>query len=730
MTMRVRMILALVVLAATSLVAQTFRGTILGTVTDASGAVVSGAEGTVRNVNTGLERATQTSTDGSYSVPELPIGTYTVTISQSGFQTSVTSSVAVDVAAVRRVDTALKAGQVATVVEVSGEELPQIETTIDTLGTTFTAEQAKDLPLNGRDFQKMIFMTPGVSGSPDQITDSPGSFGEFSMNGARGRSNNYLLDGTDMNDGYRNDPAINEAGVFGAPATILPVDALAEVGILSNMEPEYGRNSGGTVNIVTKSGTNDIHGSAFEYYRDSVMDARNFFNAKPNPKNGFHNSQFGGSLGGPLIKDRTFWFLAYEGQRDAGGLANIENAPTQAQVDNFLSSGGSINQVIQNLLNRNPWAVPGGLPAGDPSNLGPATVQVSDPFTNRVDSFIAKIDQHFGTSERDLFTGRYFLGDSDQSFPLALGAGSTVPGYNTVTPTRVQLASLSYTHVFTARLLMEIRGGYNRFAEGFAPQDHNFDPRSIGLVTSDNLQPQDFGLPQIRFRDGTTSLGGNNSIPRHRFDSNWQYFTNFSYNTGKHNWKMGYEFRRTAISQFYDLGYRGRLRFDTFEDFLAGNISSSASQFAGDSRRDTFENNHAFYLQDNFRLTRNFTLNYGLRWDYYGVIGEKKNRFSLFDAASDSLVLVGQSGGPSDLYPKDYNNFAPRFSFAWDALGSGKTVLRGGWGLYYDAYSQDFFIGHFPFNTFNAGPAYNGIGPFAITSAGNVATSITPGAPV
>src|SRR5713226_210503 len=284
MTMRVRMILALVVLAATSLVAQTFRGTILGTVTDASGAVVSGAKVTVRNVNTGLERATQTSTDGSYSVPELPIGTYTVTISQSGFQTSVTSSVAVDVAAVRRVDTARKAGQVATVVEVSGEEPPQIETTIDTLGITFTAEQAKDLPLNGRDFQKMIFMTPGVSGSPDEITDSPGSFGVFSMNGARGRANNYLLDGTDMNDGYRNDPAINEAGVSGTPATILPLDDAAEVNALSHSQPEYGRRAGAIVKIVTKSGTNALHGTAGEYFRNNALDARNAFNPFGQPK--------------------------------------------------------------------------------------------------------------------------------------------------------------------------------------------------------------------------------------------------------------------------------------------------------------------------------------------------------------------------------------------------------------------------------------------------------------
>src|SRR6266852_255246 len=216
--MRVRMILvftivvsmtvAFVFVSAPTLAAQTFRGTILGTVTDPSGAVVSGAKVTVRNVATGLERTTQTSADGSYAVPELPIGTYTVTITQSGFQTAVTTGVVVDVASERRVDDQLKTGQVATTVEVPGESLPQVETTTDTLGGTFTQTDVKDLPINGRDYQKLIYLTPGISGSPDQITDSPGSFGVFSMNGARGRSNNFLLDGTDMNDGYRNDPAI------------------------------------------------------------------------------------------------------------------------------------------------------------------------------------------------------------------------------------------------------------------------------------------------------------------------------------------------------------------------------------------------------------------------------------------------------------------------------------------------------------------------------------------
>ena len=227
--MRARIFVVFVLLAAVSLSAQTFRGTILGTVTDPSGAVVAGAKVTVKNTGTGLERSTETSGDGSYSVPELPIGTYNVTVTQAGFQTFVATGVTVDVAAERRVDAAMKTGQISTKVEVSGDLLPQVETTSAELGGTLTADTIESLPVNGRDYQKLIYLNPGIAGSPDQISDSPGSYGTFSMNGSRGRSNNFLLDGTDMNDGYRNDPAINEAGVFGDPATILPLDAVAEL---------------------------------------------------------------------------------------------------------------------------------------------------------------------------------------------------------------------------------------------------------------------------------------------------------------------------------------------------------------------------------------------------------------------------------------------------------------------------------------------------------------------
>src|SRR6478672_6631064 len=315
--MRARIFLVFVLLAAVSLSAQTFRGTILGTVTDPSGAVVSGAKVVVKNTGTGLERATETSGDGSYSLPELPIGTYNVTVTQSGFQTFVATGVTVDVATERRVDASLKTGEITTKVEVSADQLPVVETTTNTLGGVLTAETVQNMPVNGRDYTKLIYLNPGVAGSPDQISDSPGSFGEFSMNGARGRSNNYLLDGTDMNDGYRNDPAINEAGVFGTPSTILPIDAVAEVRVISNFEPEYGRNAGAVVNIVTKSGTNTWHGSGLEYLRTGQFGARNYFNNE-GPKNPFHNNQFGASFGGPIVKDKTFFYFNYEGQRESG----------------------------------------------------------------------------------------------------------------------------------------------------------------------------------------------------------------------------------------------------------------------------------------------------------------------------------------------------------------------------------------------------------------------------
>src|SRR5664279_5933738 len=336
------LLVLMLLLAATCVSAQTFRGTVLGTVTDTSGAVVSGASVKVRNVDTGLERTTQTSSDGSYSAPELPFGKYTVSVSQSGFQTSVISSVAVNVASERRVDVVLKPGEVAERVEVTGE-VPQVDTTSAELGGILTSQTIENIPVNGRDYTKLIYLNPGVAGSPDQISDSPGSFGEFSMNGSRGRSNNYLLDGTDMNDGYRNDPAINQGGVFAVPSAILPIGAVAEMKVLSNFEPEYGRNAGAVVNIVTKSGSNALHGEVFEYFRNNALDARNYFNTTDERRAPFHNNQFGGSFGGPIVKDKTFFYLNYEGQRETVGTVTLACVPDPAQIAADVQANGAAN---------------------------------------------------------------------------------------------------------------------------------------------------------------------------------------------------------------------------------------------------------------------------------------------------------------------------------------------------------------------------------------------------
>src|SRR3972149_4019430 len=257
MKQKLSWIVVVCLLLSVSLAAQPFRGTILGTVTDPTGALVPDARVAVKNLNTGLVRETQTTNDGSYSVPELSIGPYSVTVEKEGFQTSVVDRVTVEVAAERRVDVSLQVGEITQRIEVSAATLPLVETTSNVLGGTLEARQVEGLPINGRDFSKLLIMGPGAAGEPNAGGDSPGSFGLFSVNGNRGRSNNFLLDGTDMNDGYRNLPAINQGGVFGTPGTVLPIEALAEVRVLNSGEAEYGRNAGSVVNIVTKSGTNE-----------------------------------------------------------------------------------------------------------------------------------------------------------------------------------------------------------------------------------------------------------------------------------------------------------------------------------------------------------------------------------------------------------------------------------------------------------------------------------------
>jgi hypothetical protein len=347
-------------------------------------------------------------------------------------------------------------------------------------------------------------------------------------------------------------------------------------------------------------------------------------------------------------------------------------------------------------------------------------------FTNRVDSVIAKIDHNFDAS--NLLTGRYFFGDSDQSFPLGLAGGNNLPRTNTFSPIRVQLLSLSYVHIASPTKVLEIRFGWNRYSQDFLADDSEVfgnPATTLGLNTGVS-NPRDFGLPTLRV-SGFANLGSSPfSNPRGRVDTNWHVIENFSWKAGAHDWKFGFEFRRTFVNSFNDTNFRGVLSFDSLADFLAGTVGGGRI-VAGSTDRGTFQNSYAGYIQDSVRVTPRFTFNWGLRYDYYGVLDEERNRFSRYDPTQGLL----QMGTDFDrLYDRDANNFGPRVSVAWDPWGDGKTVIRAGWGLFYDQYSQDFFIGQIPWNTFNTGVAFNPLGESPVFISFSPTATLAVGAPV
>jgi hypothetical protein len=743
--------IALLLLCGIATTAQTFRGTILGTVTDSSGAAVSSAKVTVKNIDTGLTREVTTGDDGSYSVPELPIGNYSVMVEKNGFKSAVVSGIHVEISSERRADVALQPGALAQTVEVSGEALPLVETTSNTLGGAFESQQVENLPINGRDYTKLFINVPGAAGEPNGAGDSPGSFGYVAVNGNRGRANNFMLDGTDENDGYRNDPAINEGGVFGTPATVLPLDAIAEFRVLSNFEAEYGRNAGGVINIVTKSGTNNFHGSAYEYFRNDHLNARNFFNTEAS-KDAFRNNQFGATLGGAIVKDKTFYFLAYEGQREGGAITSLNVVPSVADFQNAITNikntanpaadptqctttiiacvtnqpAGVINPVILKFFNfcQTNGKCSGGKDIWPGVNIanaaaGAANSVDSDPFSSGISSMIAKIDHAINSNNQ--LSGRYFFGDSRQSFPLGLAGGNNLPGTNTVTPIRTQLVSVSLVSTLSTNVVNEARFGWNRYRNGFVPEDAKSigNPNtSLGLNTG-VTNPRDFGLPTMRFL--TQSFLGSSpfSNPRDRVDANWQAIDGLSWKHGRHDIKFGYEYRLTTVRSFNDFSARGVFVFGPtlagstvlapeLQNFLLGNPTStplfSSRIVTGATDRDAKQGSDGLYVQDSFRWTRNFTLNMGLRWDYFGVIHEDHGRFSVYDPA---VGLIHRD----PLYDKDFRSFSPRMSVAWDVTGKQKTVVRAGFGVFFDDFSQDAFTGQIYENSFNAGVAYNPIGP-------------------
>ena len=711
---------AVLLLLATSAWAQSFRGSIRGTVTDPSGSVIAGAKVTAKNISTGLQREATTGQDGAYVLAELPAGEYTVRAESAGLSPSA-QNVQVNVGLDTSANFDLtKVQKVVEQMEVTAEA-PVIETTRDVLGQVVERRLVNELPLNGRDFGKLVALTPGTTVDPSGVAGTQGGFGQFNINGNRDRSNNYTLDGTDNNDPFFNNSALNQTGIGGAPASLLPVDAIQEFNLQSQFGAEYGRNSGSVVNIVTRSGTNHIHGSAFEFFRNSALDARNYFNTESR-QSVFQNNNFGVSLGGPIVKDKTFFFGAYEGQQERVGSDFLLQVPTVQEISTAKFNAATLlGQPTNPALD----AILAFYPQSDVNNI-PGVVQDKNDGNN----FILKLDHSLSNSE--LLTGRYAFSQSYQVFPFGspggYGTGSRLAAFAQTSPARVQVLSASLLSTLSSSKINEIRFGYSRYRTSFSSLNANWDPVAHGL----NLGTGKLGLPEFDFSD-IENLGAiGYSVPRGRTSGSYQILDNFTWLKGKHTLKFGGEFRRAVIDNFNDNLERGIFQFtegaclvvacsdpqydpivDALTDFYTGgafdtnDCCSFVSVDTGNTQRTTYNNGFSFFAQDDYRLAPTFTLNAGLRWEYFGPLSEKNNLLS--DLAPDGTLAMVGTHGLNGLYGRDLHDFGPRVGFAWSVLKN--TVVRGGYGIFYDYVPQDLLIANF---TTSAGVATNPIGPQAV----------------
>lgn len=678
-----------VLLTTLSAFGQTTAGRILGTVTDQTGAVVKGARLFIADTDHGTSRAFVSNEAGDYVASNLAPGLYAVTAEAQGFKRTTVSAVRVEVARDVRIDLHLEPGAITQTITVTAEA-PILVTTNDTLGGTFSNQAINDLPLKGRDFQNLVVLRPGVQRYPG------GGFLSISSNGNRPEDNNFIVDGIDNNDPYYSTTVINQEGVQGTPATHLPIDAIQEFNVQENPPAEFGWKPGAIVNVGLKSGTNDLHGTGFYFGRNNVLDARNWFNSKPDPQKGLRLHQFGVSVGGPIVRKKLFYFGAYEGVRDLVGNAEILQTPATASVgDSSQSIPDAISSVQTHGLPVN--ALSQKLAALFPTNAGinsqgPGNLSLGFPNTNREDNALIKTDYHM--SDRHMVAVRYFIGDSlqvERDIPFLQ------PEWRSQAQTRVQVLGVNWVWMPGPRWSNEMRFGYNRLYQSIFTLDHTLDPQSYGINTG-VVDPLNFGMPEIAVT-GFTSLGGVHGWPLLTTpNETFQLTDNVSYTAGKHAFKFGGEFRHGSTVNTRDPYGKGRIRFQgglafagssPLEDFIAG-FPSRGRVFIGNSQRHARIQSAAGFIQDDWRISSRLTLNLGLRYSVNGAIKEENNLLGNFDA-NHGLLQVGRDVDAP--YKVDRNNFAPRLGLAWDPWGHGKTVIRAGGSVIYEIPPLQVFLG-------------------------------------
>lgn len=645
---------ATLLIVANLAMAQVNTGTISGVVHDPSGAVVSGAKLTIVQVETGETREVVTGADGRYVAPDLVLGAYQVRCDRNGFQSETRRGIELTVGRDAIVNFTLKLGAVSQQVVVTGDA-PAVDTTGSSMGEVVERKMIADLPLNGRDYTQLTLLTPGVVNVSTFAANSfLGLNRRIAIAGARASSGSvYLLDGTNVM-GFFDDSAGNPA-----LGTGLGVDAIREFKVeTDNFSPEYARAGASVINVISRSGNNDLHGSVYEYFRNSALDARNYFD--PPNKPAFVRNQFGTSLGGPIRKNKTFFFVNYEGLRQRLGETEEGAVPDTA-------ARASAVPAVAPLLDLFP------LPNGPDLGNGVGLVTTTAPQHGTEDFLSARVDNYF--SENDRLFVRFMLDDGQLNEPYPI-AGAYLPFYQT-SEGRSRYATVQETHVFSSRVVNSFRLSFNR---NLSQGNNTEDPPALNF------------LPGVTGRAaGAISIGGvgyfgsNSIVPYYLIINNWTWGDDLSLVRGPHVIKVGFEWQKIQDPYRSDIYSGGLLTFNTLADFLSGNPFTFLVPLPGElnTERTWNEDVGGAYFWDSYKVRQNLTLNFGARYEFITNPTESHGRFSALVNLSDPTVTPEPHVFAQNPSLKD---IAPRFGFAWDPTSDGKTAVRGGFGIFYQEY--------------------------------------------
>jgi hypothetical protein len=651
--------------------AQEAGGTIVGTVTDTSGAVVADAAVTIKNAATGLGRSSTTNADGLYSAPNLIPGTYDLAVAAHGFSTAVVHGVGLLAGDRREVNVSMKVGQVSDQVQVTSSEISDVQLASSEVRGVVDSHTVIELPLNGRDWTSLTLLEPGVSQVRTQkalgvSNDRPnrGLGTDVTIGGNRPQGNNYRLDGVSINDYSSGAPGSVTGGVLG-------VDAVAEFSVVtSNAPADYGKTSGGVINAASRSGTNGFHGSGYEFIRNSKLDTRNFFDTAQDASGNlivppFKRNQFGASAAGPVIRDRTFFFGDYEGLRQSLSQTNTITVPSANAHQGILTTGNvTVDPAVVPFLNLFP--LPSSGATGDTGTFKFIGKQVTneDFATVRIDHRLSESDNLFGT---------YVFDRGDQSNPDAYNF-KLIGNHSSR-----QTFALEESHIFRPTLVNTARFGFNRdVVIAFTTLS------AINAAASDTSLGFNPGLPVgiITVGSGVTQFsGGLGAISAYRFHYNsFQAYDDLFWTRNKHSLKMGFYAERIQANQFTQgASPNGFYTFGSLSNFLQ-NIPTTFQTLLGSSRtpRDLRQSVFGGYLQDDYKIRPRLTLNLGLRYEMATVPTETAGQLSTLVNFTDTTPRLG-----SPYYSNPtLRNFAPRVGFAWDPFGGGKTAVRGAFGTY------------------------------------------------